>query len=82
LYKVQRMEKSPRLIALGKAIQIRRVKLGLSREQLAEESGLHLNYIGSVERGERNLGFENLARIADALRMTTSELMSEVESLL
>lgn len=45
----------------------RRVELGFSQEKLAELTGLHRTYVGSVERGERNVSIDNMQRIAEAL---------------
>jgi transcriptional regulator with XRE-family HTH domain len=67
--------------AVGKAIRRRRETAGLSQEALAAESGLHRTYIGSVERGERNLSLQNLQAISGALNCTASELLHEAESL-
>ena len=64
---------------LGNAIRRRRRELGLSQEELAERAGLHRNYIGGVERGERNVGFRNLARISSALEITMADLMYRTE---
>ena len=47
----------------------------LSQEELAERADLHRNYIGSVERGERNIGIDNMERIAQALQ---TELMDMI----
>lgn len=63
------------LVALGDAIRLQRVTLGFSQESFAEKVGLHRTYIGSVERGERNVSLINLARIATALGITASELL-------
>ena len=49
----------------------------LTQEQLAELSGLHRTYIGSVERAERNLSLENLERIAKALKVSSKDLLDE-----
>lgn len=49
----------------------------LTQEHLAELSGLHRTYIGSVERAERNLSLENLERIAKALKVAPKDLLDE-----
>ncbi|MGE0559203.1 MAG: helix-turn-helix domain-containing protein [Burkholderiales bacterium] len=51
-----------------------RKRQGLSQEMLAEKSGLHRTYIGSVERGERNVSIDNVERIAKALNIKVAEL--------
>lgn len=52
---------------VGSNIRDCRKAQGLSQEQLAEICGFHYSYIGGVERGERNISLENLAKIAEAL---------------
>ncbi|WP_373509254.1 helix-turn-helix domain-containing protein [Thiocapsa sp.] len=67
------------LAALGDAMRHRRVALGFSQETFAEAVGLHRTYVGSVERGERNVSLVNLSRIAGALGLRTSELLMLAE---
>lgn len=62
-------------IIFGKQVRKRRTEMGFSQEQLAFESGLHRNYIGSVERGERNISLENIYRLAKALKCSPKELL-------
>ena len=66
---------------LGAAVRARRHALGYSQEELAERSGLHRNYIGGIERGERNVGYLNLTRLAEALRCRASRLVSDAEEM-
>ncbi|BDQ37267.1 transcriptional regulator [Pseudodesulfovibrio nedwellii] len=64
---------------LGKAIKERRTKKGLSQERLAELTGLHRTYVGSAERGERNISALNTKVLADALDCRASDLFRSAE---
>jgi transcriptional regulator with XRE-family HTH domain len=55
---------------------MRQVK-GLSQEELADRAGLHRTYVGSVERGERNISIDNIERLAKALEIDIIELLKE-----
>jgi transcriptional regulator with XRE-family HTH domain len=57
----------------------RRLKLGLSQEELARRSGLARSYICDVERGARHPALRNVAILSNALEISTSELISDVE---
>jgi transcriptional regulator with XRE-family HTH domain len=66
-------------IQLGKNLKEIRLQAGLSQEQIADISSLHRTYIGSVERGERNISLENIVLIAKALKISPSKLLEGVE---
>lgn len=51
-----------------------RLAKGLSQEGLAELSGLHRTYVGSVERAERNVSIDNIERLAHALGVKIRDL--------
>jgi len=63
---------------LGKKIREERVAMGLSQEDLASAAGLHRTYIGSVERGERNVSLQNIVAIARALSISPSTLLEGI----
>ena len=66
-------------VALGRAVRdLRRVR-GISQEDLAHLSGMHRTYLGGIERGERNLSYTNLKRLAQALDVPASELLARAE---
>lgn len=52
-----------------------RLQKQLSQEELAELSGLHRTYVGSVERGERNVSVDNMERLAHALGAEVVDLL-------
>ena len=67
------------LVVLGKIIKEKRTALSKSQEEFSEAVGLHRTYIGSIERGERNLSVMSLYSIASALGTAPSELLIEAE---
>jgi len=62
----------------GMAIRALREERGYSQEKLAERAKLHRNYIGGVERGERNIGLENIVKLARALSVRTKDLFESL----
>lgn len=64
---------------LGNRIRFLRKVKGLSQEQLGELSGLHTNYIGQVERGEKNVTVESLEKIAKGLDVTLEDLFQHID---
>ena len=74
--------KSPEHAALGRAIREVRRSAGISQEDLADRSRLHRTYVGGIERGERNVSFGNLLKLANALDVRLSDLLARSESFL
>ncbi|WP_396134319.1 helix-turn-helix domain-containing protein [Chamaesiphon sp. VAR_48_metabat_135_sub] len=70
------MVSDARKVFASRLRQIRQVK-GLSQEELADSAGLHRTYVGSVERGERNISIDNIERLAKALEIDIIELLKE-----
>ena len=62
-------------IAFGKIVRTARLEKRLSQEELGDLAGLHFTYVSSVERGERNISIENIARLAKALECQLKDLM-------
>ena len=67
------------LVKFGQRVRELRVAAGFTQESLAEASDLHPNYVGRVERGERNVSLLNIAAIARALHVTVSDLLRGVD---
>jgi transcriptional regulator with XRE-family HTH domain len=63
----------------GVNLRRNREALGLSQEDLAEAAGLHRTYIGSVERGERNVSIDNMERLAAAVGKKIQELLDDFQ---
>jgi transcriptional regulator with XRE-family HTH domain len=63
----------------GNNIKKYRLNINLSQEELAAKASLHRTYIGSVERGERNISLENIVQLAKALDVSPSDLLQGIE---
>ena len=74
-------KKHPSLIEIGKIIRELRKEKGFSQESFASEVGLDRTYMGSVERGERNIAALNLIKIAKTLKVEVGVLFPAAESL-
>ena len=57
------------LIRFGKKVRDKRIEKGYSQEKLAHRAGLHITYIGMIERSEKNITLINIQKIADALEI-------------
>jgi transcriptional regulator with XRE-family HTH domain len=53
---------------LAKNLRQLRSRRKISQEALADEAGLHRTYVGSIERGERNISVDNIEKLARALK--------------
>jgi transcriptional regulator with XRE-family HTH domain len=68
----------PRVL-FGKRLRELRRRNGLTQETLADRARLHRNYVGGVERGERNISLINIVELAQALGIKPSALLSKIQ---
>lgn len=61
---------------LAANIRAYRVANALSQEELADMCGLHRTYVGSVERGERNVTLSTLEMLASVVGVPVAQLLS------
>jgi transcriptional regulator with XRE-family HTH domain len=66
-------------VLFGMRVRELRIAASLSQEQLADDAGLDRSYVGSVERGERNISLENICKLASALKCAPSRLLELVQ---
>jgi transcriptional regulator with XRE-family HTH domain len=62
---------------IGDRVRERRIALKMTQAELGERCRLHRTFIGSVERGERNVAILNLQQIANALRVPLADLVAD-----
>ena len=72
------MGKDRDLVALGSNVRRIRGEDGLTQEELAARAGLSTNYIGEIERGQRNPSVKVLFAVAKALKVQPSALFAGV----
>jgi transcriptional regulator with XRE-family HTH domain len=62
-------------LGFGAAVRQFRTARGLTQEDLAGTSELHVTYVSQVERGLRNVTLYNIHRLAHALEVAPSMLV-------
>ena len=67
------------LRALGRRIRELRAEQGYSQEAFADKCSVHRTFMGTVERGESNLSFQNIAKVAATLGISLSLLFRDLE---
>ncbi|MDX9844961.1 MAG: helix-turn-helix transcriptional regulator [Aquabacterium sp.] len=67
------------LVRLGAVIRARRLSLDLSQEALADVAEIDRSHMGKIERGERNVTFLNILKIATAIQCRPSDLLREAD---
>lgn len=67
------------LAGLGEALRELRLDRGMSQEELSLRTGVHRNYIGGIERGERNPSVRTFVALAIALDCRPSDLLRRAE---
>jgi ribosome-binding protein aMBF1 (putative translation factor) len=70
------------LRAFGLAVRQERERLGVSQDVFADMAKVHRTYVGSVERGERNISLKNITSFARALGISGAKLYAHAEALL
>ncbi len=72
---VKKKAKNPILIEFATKIRQRRHILSLTQEQVAERANFHVNFIGGIERAERNPSLTSLITLANALNCSIIEIL-------
>jgi transcriptional regulator with XRE-family HTH domain len=67
---------SPLRHVLAENVRVLRTGLGVSQEDLAVKAGFHRTYVSQIEREKVNLTLDNLAKLADALKVAPAKLLS------
>jgi transcriptional regulator with XRE-family HTH domain len=68
------------LSALGQRVRELRQAKGYSQESFADKCGVHRTFMGTIERGESNLSFQNIVKVAEALGVSLAALFADLET--
>ncbi len=60
---------------LGGNVRALRERMGISQEELSFRAKVHRTYVGSIERGERNVSLQNIVKLARALAVRPERLL-------
>lgn len=69
-------KKLPLRLVFARNIRLVRVHARISQERMAADAGLDRAFVGTLERGQRNISIDNIERIANAIGIAAHELMN------
>jgi len=69
------------LRAFGQRVRELRQAQGFSQEGFADKCGVHRTFMGTIERGESNLSFQNIAKVAETLGVSLAVLFADLENM-
>ena len=72
---VKKIKRPTARTALAYNLRLLRTQRNISQEELAGLAGLHRTFVGSVERGERNVSIDNIEKLAKALKVSVVDLL-------
>jgi transcriptional regulator with XRE-family HTH domain len=67
--------KLPLRLVFARNLRLFRVHVGLSQEKLAAEAGLDRAFVGTLERGQRNISIDNIELLCKAVAMPAHEML-------
>lgn len=65
--------------AFGAQVRLLRKTRGLTQVALAAACRMDPNYVGGIERGERNPSLENITKIAESLKVSVAQLVATID---
>jgi transcriptional regulator with XRE-family HTH domain len=64
--------------AFGDVLRSERVRLGLTQQDVALRAGVHINFVGRIERGQAEPSLSTIFAIAKALEMPAESIIEKV----
>ena len=66
-------------VALGERIRQLRIERGWRQIDLAEETGIHENYVSDLEQGRKEICLRTLQAVAKAFHLSTADLLKNLD---
>ena len=67
--------------AFGDIVRSERLRLGLTQQDVALRAGVHLNFVGRIERGQAEPSLSTIFAIAQALEVPADTIIQKVGQL-
>ena len=65
--------------SLGSAIRAIRLEKGLTQQTVADNAGVHRNFVGNVESGKQSISLYHLVRVAGSIGSSLVDILARAE---